>query len=145
MITTDMETLALEALDAFEKVRPGFYDNKACVGSLAKGKIIASHEGGDIYSLLDEVENGIDLKAEKADFFALDTCGWAAPLNEEGGVDGEVPSQHPQRRRVRLVLVVNSQGHMASALKFEDNDEIVTDDGKAHGPLATAILQAFGF
>ena len=145
MVTTDMETLAINALDAFEKVRKGFYPKNACVASFGNGEILASQEGGDIYQLLDEVENGIDLKADKADFFALDTCGWAAPINPETGQPDGAPSQAKDRRRVRLVLVVNTEGHTASALKFEDQDEVITDNGQAHGPLATAILQAFGF
>jgi hypothetical protein len=72
------------------------------------------------------------------DAAAIVTTGWAAPLNADGSVDGP-PSQHEQRRRVRLVVVVADNG-VASVLRFEDEpDEVVTDPGSATGSLAEAI------
>jgi len=85
------------------------------------------------------------------------TCGWAAPIDRsdqchddddddaEGDDDVEgddeklPPSQHPQRRRVRLVVVVGDQG-VGSVLRFADAPkEIVTDAGSARGSLADAV------
>ncbi|CAB4541186.1 unannotated protein [freshwater metagenome] len=77
------------------------------------------------------------------------TCGWAAPLNREEQ-DGETrsddetadevpPSQHPLRRRVRLVVAVCDKG-VASVLRFADTpNDIVTDAGAARGSLADAV------
>jgi hypothetical protein len=84
------------------------------------------------------------------------TCGWAAPIdkshksaddNDNDDDDDEdddanekvPPSQHPQRRRVRLVAVVGDQG-VGSVLRFADTPkEIVTDAGSARGSLADAV------
>ena len=79
------------------------------------------------------------------------TCGWAAPISRQDHddhddhddhetTDDEVPpSQHPQRRRVRLVVVVCDDG-VASVLRFADTpDDIVTDAGSARGSLADAV------
>jgi hypothetical protein len=77
------------------------------------------------------------------------TCGWAAPIDrshesDDDDVDLDAnekvpPSQHPQRRRVRLVVVVGDQG-VGSVLRFADTPkEIVTDAGSARGSLADAV------
>jgi hypothetical protein len=73
------------------------------------------------------------------------TCGWAAPIarqdhdDQDASDDTVPPSQHPQRRRVRLVVVVCDDG-VASVLRFADTpDDIVTDAGSARGSLADAV------
>jgi hypothetical protein len=77
-------------------------------------------------------------------YFALDTCGWAAPLDEARENTEIAPSDHIDRRRVRVVLVINAKsGEVASALKFEDTSEVITDGGEATGPLADAIKSVF--
>ncbi|MBJ7398596.1 MAG: hypothetical protein JHD29_07560, partial [Ilumatobacteraceae bacterium] len=49
------------------------------------------------------------------------------------------PSQHPLRRRVRLVVAVCDKG-VASVLRFADTpNDIVTDAGAARGSLADAV------
>jgi hypothetical protein len=89
----------------------------------------------DVYELLDAPSSAL---ARMFDAAAIVTTGWAAPLNADGSVDGP-PSQHEQRRRVRLVVVVADNG-VASVLRFEDEpDEVVTDPGSATGSLAEAI------
>jgi hypothetical protein len=72
------------------------------------------------------------------DAAAIVTTGWAAPLDEDGNVNG-APSQHAQRRRVRLTVLVANSG-VASVLRFADEpEEVVTDPGSATGSLAEAI------
>ena len=79
------------------------------------------------------------------------TCGWAAPIDRSHDRDDDhgddvddanekiPPSQHPQRRRVRLVVVVGDHG-VGSVLRFADTPkEIVTDAGSARGSLADAV------
>lgn len=94
---------------------------------------------GDIYDLLESVT-----PATVAKFTALGivTCGWAAPMPENRDIADEdipAPSQHKQRRRVRLFICANREG-MASVLRFQDEpEETVTDSGEARGPLAEAI------
>lgn len=93
---------------------------------------------GDVYELI-ESDASLEL-AKRSAFIAIVTCGWAAPIRAND--DDEVaPSQHPDRRRVRLVVLA-SRSSVASVLRFSDTpDETVTDEGKATGSLADAILK----
>ena len=93
-------------------------------------------EHGDIYQLLEVPESAC---ARMFDAAALVTCGWAAPIAEGSGEPDGAPSAHPQRRRVRLVIVVGDAG-VASVLRFADDAESpILDAGEAKGPLADAV------
>ena len=98
-------------------------------------------ENGDIYDLLDTPESAC---ARLFDAAALVTCGWAAPLpaghdDESNDKELSAPSEHPERRRVRLVVVVSDVG-VGSVLRFEDDsDHPILDAGAARGPLADAV------
>jgi hypothetical protein len=90
----------------------------------------------DIYELLASKKS---LPAKDSPFVVAVTTGWAAPLNTETGECDGAPSQHPERRRVRLTIVANATDTY-SIIRFADNaDEIVGDDGGATGSLADAI------
>lgn len=96
---------------------------------------------GDVYELI-ESDASLEL-AKRSDFIAIVTCGWAAPLSKDTNDDDDkvAPSQHPLRRRVRLVVLA-SRSSVSSVLRFSDTpDETVTDEGKATGSLADAILK----
>jgi hypothetical protein len=96
---------------------------------------------GDVYELL-ESEASLEL-AKRSEYVAIVTCGWAAPIrdNDDDDDDAVAPSQHPERRRVRLVVLA-SRSSVSSVLRFSDTpDEVVTDAGKATGSLADAIHQ----
>ena len=99
-------------------------------------------ESGDVYDLI-ESKASLEL-AKRSDFIAIVTCGWAAPLSKDTNDDDDdkvAPSQHPLRRRVRLVVLA-SRSSVSSVLRFSDTpDETVTDEGKATGSLADAILK----
>ena len=93
-------------------------------------------EHGDIYQLLDVPESSC---ARMFDAAALVTCGWAAPIADGEAGPERAPSEHPQRRRVRLVVVVGDAG-VASVLRFADDaDSPIVDAGQAKGPLAEAV------
>lgn len=95
--------------------------------------LLAQHP--DVYSLLESPTSGL---ARMFDAAAIVTTGWAAPLDENGEVRG-APSEHAQRRRVRLVVLVANCG-VASVLRFADEPhDVVTDPGSATGSLAEAI------
>jgi hypothetical protein len=92
-------------------------------------------EHPDVYDLLESKKAKLALSF---DFIGVVTTGWAAPLNENGEVEG-APSQHAERRRVRLMVIADKEG-VASVLRFADTpDEVVTDPGSATGSLADAI------
>ena len=94
----------------------------------------------DVYDLLDSAET--TEVAKVADCIAVLTCGWASPISNDE--DTQLPpSQHPERRRVRLVVVANPNG-VASVLRFQDDPENpITDDGNATGSLNDAVRSVF--
>ncbi len=151
-IATCVEASLHSSLDGFNLPRARLYGV-----SIVDASGIASHqdgalrisflaEHGDVYELLDAPSSAI---ARMFDVAVVLTCGWAAPLNRDEQ-DGETrsddeiadevpPSQHPWRRRVRLVVAVCDKG-VASVLRFADTpNDIVTDDGAARGSLADAV------
>ena len=72
------------------------------------------------------------------------TTGWASPLAEDGTMGG-APSDHPLRRRVRLVSCVSKAKQMASSLRFADEpDDLITDESGT-GSLANALKTAVGY
>lgn len=105
-------------------------------------------EHGDVYELLDAPSSAI---ARMFDAAVVLTCGWAAPLDrdeddfdnketpDESSRESVPPSQHPLRRRVRLVVAVCERG-VASVLRFADTpNDVITDAGAARGSLADAV------
>jgi hypothetical protein len=151
-IATCVEASLHSSLDGFNLPRARLYGV-----SIVDANGIASHqdgalrisflaEHGDVYELLDAPSSAI---ARMFDVAVVLTCGWAAPLNrdendDEARLDDEIrdevpPSQHPLRRRVRLVVAVCDKG-VASVLRFADTpNDIVTDAGAARGSLADAV------
>jgi hypothetical protein len=103
----------------------------------AKLTHLSSHD--DVYDLLSKADRKV---AKSYEFTAVVTTGWAAPLPKD--FDAEVgldtpPSQHPEKRRVRLVIVA-TRGDVVSVLRFQDEpDDTITDEGGATGSLNDAI------
>jgi len=95
---------------------------------------------GDVYELLEEMETKELLATDVA--VGVETTGWASPIAQGDNEDEQVPpSQHPERRRVRLVTMVTRKFDVASAMGFADTpDEVITDAGTARGALADALL-----
>ena len=95
---------------------------------------------GDVYELLEEMETKELLATDVA--VGVETTGWASPIAQGDNEDEQVPpSQHPDRRRVRLVTMVTRKFEVASAMGFADTpDEVITDAGTARGALADALL-----
>ncbi|NDE70739.1 MAG: hypothetical protein EB050_06320 [Actinobacteria bacterium] len=135
------------SLDGFDLPRARLYG----VSIVDADGVRANHNGalrisflaehGDVYELLDAPSSAI---ARMFDAAVVLTCGWAAPIDRDESPANEdssevPPSQHPQRRRVRLVVTVCDDG-VASVLRFADTpDDIVTDAGSARGSLADAV------
>jgi hypothetical protein len=92
----------------------------------------------DVYDLIENI--GLDKRQSQYDFVAITTTGWAAPLDPNGEIDCP-PSQHNDRRRVTLLSMVNiRQSEISSAIKFDDEEEMVFDFGGATGSLNLAML-----
>ena len=119
----------------------GFEMRKAQMYSLIENdnevSMTLAGESGDIYDLI--MSRDALQVAKVSDFIALVTCGWASPRDNSDDDDDVAPSQHPLRRRVRLLVLAGKDG-MASCLRFSDTpDEVITDNGTATGTLATAL------
>ena len=99
-------------------------------------KIKSVKENSDVYDLLNDFDTLESIKHCAS--FTILTAGWAAPLSQTD--DDTPPSQHPEKRRVRLIVHATEFG-VASVMRFKDDaSEIVTDDGKARGSLAEAVM-----
>lgn len=88
----------------------------------------------DVYDLLEQsfdVTNYLGV--------IIHTTGWAAPISDDGEIDGP-PSKHAERRRVALASCVMNNS-VGSALSFSDEEELVLDPGSATGSLANALSE----
>ena len=80
----------------------------------ARSSFLGEHRNA--YALLD---GSLGVLARSFDAAAIVTCGWAAPMLEDGTMTHR-PSRHPTRRRVRVVGLVCDVG-IATVLRFEDD------------------------
>ena len=129
----------------FEKQEKPFISKTAKIYLDEFDKLKLIHEDSDIYDLLESDE--VAKQLEQSDLAVLVvTTGWASPRSKEKDDEDDVrPSEHPERRRVRLSIYANRLGEVASIIRFEDDpSEIVTDEGSATGSLADAISQLMG-
>ena len=96
---------------------------------------------GDVYDLIDVDNTTLMSQVNNYDIITIATCGWAAPIDDDEDDDNSVaPSQHPKKRRVRLVTSANINGQAGSTILFQDDIENpVHDYGSAKGTLADAI------
>lgn len=76
---------------------------------------------GDVYEGLEQIIIPRDTFG-----MMVKTCGWAAPLAEDGSTSGR-PSEHKARRRVRLHYLVTDNG-TAQALVFKERTRKLTID-----------------
>jgi hypothetical protein len=102
----------------------------------------------DIYEQIQEYAEtfrGLPADAPTPDAVAIVTTGWGAPLGADGEPEG-APSQHPERVRLSLVVVVLPSSLLASRITFDMREGRlpVDDEGMATGALAGAVdLMAF--
>ena len=90
----------------------------------------------DVYDLLEQ-----SFDATHYNGIIIHTTGWAAPISDDGTVDG-FPSKHAQRRRIGLAACVMNDS-VGSALSFSDEEELVLDPGSATGSLANALSECW--
>jgi len=140
-----LETAELAERLVADELGENFAIERSRLYSLIKGEqgytLTLASEHSDVYDLLDNTDSK-DI-ARVSDFIVVVTCGWAAPITNDTDTSEMAPSQHPERRRVRLVVTASRDG-MASVLRFQDEpDETVTDDGDARGTLAFAVQSLF--
>ena len=105
-------------------------------GEVPAVRLVAEHQ--DIYEMLDDTLNAILLFDSGYSGFAVVTTGWAAPIGDNDAEDEVAPSQHPERRRVRLMTMMHN-GKMGSSIRFTDEEAVTYDQGNAMGSLASAM------
>ena len=94
--------------------------------------------GADVYELINDSPE-VFSAVNEYDLITIATCGWAAPNDDNKEI---APSQHPERRRVRLLTTANTNSQFGSSISFKDTpDEPVFDYGNARGALADAIME----
>ena len=137
--TLELAKSVEQNLNDYKKL--GFEMKQACLyGVDTDGLIALGYQHNDIYELLDgsEVADLLTVYSH----VAVATTGWASPMTDDEMANDLPPSQHKDRRRVRLVVVADKDG-MASVLRFSDEpDRVITDEGKALGSLADALMEA---
>jgi hypothetical protein len=104
-------------------------------GITEKEQFIKIASAADIYALLDiryNLSNYVGISVE--------TTGWGAPLDEDGEIEGR-PSEHEERRRLALVIVVTDKA-IGSAVSFADDGVIITDPS-ASGGLAESLISCW--
>ncbi len=106
-------------------------------GEVPAIKKIAEHT--DVYDMLDDTFNAVLLFDSGYNGFAIVTCGWAAPINHDDDDANEIaPSQHPERKRVRLMTMCHNS-KMGSSIRFSGEESVTYDEGNAKGSLASAM------
>jgi hypothetical protein len=108
-------------------------------GEVPVVKHIAEHE--DVYEMLDDTFNAILLNEANGTGFAIVTTGWAAPIGDNDD-DETAPSQHPERKRVRLMAMIHN-GTMGSSIRFKGEKDVTYDTGNARGSLASAMRDLY--
>lgn len=141
-----LETAELAERLVADELGQTFSLDKSRLYSLINGEqgytLTLASEHSDVYDLLENTDSK-DI-ARVSDFIVVVTCGWASPIVGDADDDEQLPpSQHPERRRVRLVVTASRDG-MASVLRFQDTpDDVITDEGEARGTLAEAVQMLF--
>lgn len=124
-LALDMYALSID--DEFE-TRParGFHITRC-------GDVQTVLEANDAYDVLAQMGQ-LSLPTDVA-LIGLHTTGWASPIYEGA------PSEHPERQRVELVVVLNRNFEMVSVARFAtSHEDISTTDGD--GPLTDALTAA---
>lgn len=100
----------------------------------------------DVYEMLQNEENAKQLAPYTK--FGVVCCGWAAPLPTDGAEydDSVRPSEHKERRRVRL-FTMYYDGDVLSSIRFSDDDDnpIYDSSGTASGSLQDAMVEMYSY
>lgn len=93
----------------------------------------------DVYDLLDNEDASTDLSKCDNIAIAVVTYGWAAPLTDDDDGNEVAPSQHKDRKRVRVFASACEHGSRQTFLRFEQDPDHVETQGEGTGSMADAI------
>lgn len=91
----------------------------------------------DIYEMLETSSHHAE-KFEGYDLIAVLTAGWAAPANDDEHSD-LAPSEHPERKRVKLALIAYTAEQTASIMSFTGDPEYIYSSNHGKGQLQEAF------
>lgn len=129
-----LDEMDMFGIDTADSKKAGLYSVRGEVTTLVG-------EHGDVYEMLDSVE--AQAVALMSDAVVVRTCGWASPISQDDEYADMRPSEHPERRRVRLLVCANGTD-TASVIRFTDDwENPVFDEGQATGSLADAVQSLF--
>lgn len=129
-----LDEMDMFGIDTADSKKAGLYSVRGEVTTLVG-------EHGDVYEMLDSVE--AQAVALLSDAVVVRTCGWASPISQDDEYADMRPSEHPERRRVRLLVCANGTD-TASVIRFTDDwENPVFDEGQATGSLADAVQSLF--
>lgn len=96
---------------------------------------------GDVYSLIAEIPL-FAKSVSNYDMLSILTAGWAAPVNNDES-DNVAPSEHKDRRRVKIAMVGNTSTQFSSILAFDDQkDDVVYMENQGDGALKEEFISA---
>ena len=105
-------------------------------GFTSEGNLIGTRTCKDVYDLLESC--AAEVLAMESDYLMLLTQGWARAIKEDDSAESEVPvSQHPDRRRVFLVLGFTNAEQWA-VVGFQGEPE-VAESSTGKGTLADCV------
>lgn len=93
----------------------------------------------DVYELLSSEDASTDLSKYDSIAIAVITYGWAAPLTDDDDGNEVAPSQHKDRKRVRVFASACEHGSRQTFLRFEQDPDHVEAQGEGTGSMADAI------
>ena len=129
-----LDEMDMFGIDTADSKKAGLYSVRGEVTTLVG-------EHGDVYEMLDSVE--AQAVALMSDAVVVRTCGWASPISQDDEYADMRPSEHPERRRVRLLVCANGKD-TPSVIRFTDDwENPVFDEGQATGSLADAVQSLF--
>ena len=105
---------------------------------LGEPELLGNH--GDIYHLLEDESVVEALLAFKSPRFLILTCGWASPLDNND--ESMKPSQHPDRKRVRLSIAVDDK-NIISVIRFKDDKSNPQTETNGSGTLADQCRELY--
>lgn len=98
-------------------------------------------DNSDVYNLISEIPMFAQ-SVSNYDMLSILTAGWAAPVNNDED-DNIPPSEHKDRRRVRIAMVGNTSTQYSAIMAFDDQtDEPIYLENEGAGALKEEFISA---
>lgn len=98
-------------------------------------------DGTDVYDMLNSVRK--QNLVQQGQSIVLYTEGWASPTDANGKDQHIPPSQHPNRKRVKLLCILNHDSTIVESVISLDEKEDLKYDSSGKGLLADSLKKIF--